>query len=94
MTTPAAAAARSETDDAVLLGSGEAGKCLAWTLAKQGRRTAVIAARTVGGYCPNIACLPSKNIIHSATTMAEGQNLLFASALHPPTTEPSPDLRR
>lgn len=52
--------------DLVVLGSGEAGKCLAWTLAKQGRRVAVIERRYVGGSCPNVACLPSKNVIHAA----------------------------
>jgi pyruvate/2-oxoglutarate dehydrogenase complex dihydrolipoamide dehydrogenase (E3) component len=35
-------------------------------LAKQGKRVAVIERKYVGGSCPNIACLPSKNIIHSA----------------------------
>jgi pyruvate/2-oxoglutarate dehydrogenase complex dihydrolipoamide dehydrogenase (E3) component len=50
----------------LMLGSGEAGKYLAWTLAKQGKRVAVIERKYVGGSCPNIACLPSKNIIHSA----------------------------
>ena len=52
--------------DLVVLGSGEAGKYLAWTLGSQGRRVAVIERRYVGGSCPNIACLPSKNMIHSA----------------------------
>jgi pyruvate/2-oxoglutarate dehydrogenase complex dihydrolipoamide dehydrogenase (E3) component len=52
--------------DVLVLGSGEAGKYLAWTLAKQGQRTALIERKYVGGSCPNIACLPSKNIIHSA----------------------------
>ena len=55
-----------EDYDFVVLGSGAAGKLLAWTLASQGRRTAVIERRYVGGSCPNIACLPSKNVIHSA----------------------------
>jgi pyruvate/2-oxoglutarate dehydrogenase complex dihydrolipoamide dehydrogenase (E3) component len=55
-----------EEYDVVVLGSGAAGKLLAWTLASQGRRTAVIERRYVGGSCPNIACLPSKNVIHSA----------------------------
>jgi pyruvate/2-oxoglutarate dehydrogenase complex dihydrolipoamide dehydrogenase (E3) component len=50
----------------LVLGSGEAGKYLAWTMAAAGRRTAVIERRFVGGSCPNIACLPSKNMIHSA----------------------------
>ena len=31
-----------------------------------GRRTAVIERALIGGSCPNIACLPSKNVIHSA----------------------------
>ena len=55
-----------EEYDLVVLGSGEAGKFTAWTLAKQGLKTAVIERKYVGGSCPNIACLPSKNIIHSA----------------------------
>lgn len=50
----------------LVIGSGEAGKYLAWTLAKAGHRTAVVERKMVGGSCPNIACLPSKNIIHSA----------------------------
>src|ERR1700704_6754981 len=49
-----------------VLGSGGAGKLLAWTLASQGQRLAVIERQYVGGSCPNIACLPSKNVIHSA----------------------------
>jgi pyruvate/2-oxoglutarate dehydrogenase complex dihydrolipoamide dehydrogenase (E3) component len=55
-----------EEYDAVVLGSGEAGKYIAWHLAGSGKRTAVIERRYVGGSCPNIACLPSKNIIRSA----------------------------
>jgi pyruvate/2-oxoglutarate dehydrogenase complex dihydrolipoamide dehydrogenase (E3) component len=52
--------------DILIIGSGEAGKYLGWTMAKAGRRTAVVERRLIGGSCPNIACLPSKNIIHSA----------------------------
>jgi pyruvate/2-oxoglutarate dehydrogenase complex dihydrolipoamide dehydrogenase (E3) component len=52
--------------DLLIIGSGEAGKYLAWTMAKAGRRTAVVERRLIGGSCPNIACLPSKNVIHSA----------------------------
>ncbi len=52
--------------DILIIGSGEAGKYLAWTMAKDGRRTAVVERGLIGGACPNIACLPSKNIIHSA----------------------------
>ena len=52
--------------DLVILGSGEGGKYLAWTLAKQGKKVAVIEKKYIGGSCPNIACLPSKNVIHSS----------------------------
>lgn len=55
-----------EEFDLVILGSGEGSKFLAWTLAKEGQRVAVIERKYIGGSCPNIACLPSKNIIHSA----------------------------
>ena len=52
--------------EVLILGSGEAGKLLAWHMAQSGRRTAVVERRWVGGSCPNIACLPSKNEIWSA----------------------------
>ncbi len=55
-----------EDYDLVVPGSGEAGKYLAWTLATEGKRAAVIERQYLGGSCPNIACLPSKNVIHSA----------------------------
>src|SRR5258708_3674014 len=55
-----------EEYDLLVLGSGAAGKLLSWTLAKKGMKTAVIERKYVGGSCPNIACLPSKNVIHSA----------------------------
>jgi pyruvate/2-oxoglutarate dehydrogenase complex dihydrolipoamide dehydrogenase (E3) component len=55
-----------EEYDLVVLGSGEAGKYIAWTLASQGQRAVVVERKYLGGSCPNIACLPSKNIIHSA----------------------------
>jgi pyruvate/2-oxoglutarate dehydrogenase complex dihydrolipoamide dehydrogenase (E3) component len=50
--------------------SGEAGKYIGWTLAKSGERTAVIERRLIGGSCPNIACLPSKNIIQSVKVVS------------------------
>jgi pyruvate/2-oxoglutarate dehydrogenase complex dihydrolipoamide dehydrogenase (E3) component len=55
-----------EEYDLVVLGSGEGGKYIAWTLAKKGMRSLVVERKYIGGSCPNIACLPSKNIIHSA----------------------------
>jgi pyruvate/2-oxoglutarate dehydrogenase complex dihydrolipoamide dehydrogenase (E3) component len=52
--------------DIVILGSGAGGKLMAWTSAQKGQRVVVIERKYIGGACPNIACLPSKNIIHSA----------------------------
>ena len=56
----------SDYYELIVVGSGEGGKYLAWTMAKQGQRVLVIERKYIGGSCPNIACLPSKNIIHSA----------------------------
>jgi pyruvate/2-oxoglutarate dehydrogenase complex dihydrolipoamide dehydrogenase (E3) component len=50
----------------LIIGTGESGKHMAWTMAKAGHRTAAIERKLVGGSCPNVACLPSKNIIQSA----------------------------
>jgi pyruvate/2-oxoglutarate dehydrogenase complex dihydrolipoamide dehydrogenase (E3) component len=55
-----------EEFDVVVLGTGEGAKFLAWTLARQGKRVASVEQKWIGGSCPNVACLPSKNIIHSA----------------------------
>src|SRR5208282_3050292 len=55
-----------EEFDLVILGSGTGGTVAAWTFAGQGQRVAVIERKYIGGSCPNIACLPSKNVIHSA----------------------------
>jgi len=57
---------RAEQYEVLVLGGGTAGKLIAWTMAQEGRRTAVVERKYVGGACPNVACLPSKNIIHSA----------------------------
>jgi pyruvate/2-oxoglutarate dehydrogenase complex dihydrolipoamide dehydrogenase (E3) component len=56
----------AEAYDLVILGGGTGSTIAAWTFASQGQRVAVIERRYIGGSCPNIACLPSKNILHSA----------------------------
>jgi len=50
----------------LILGSGAGGKHLAWHLASSGQSTAVVERRWIGGSCPNVNCLPSKNEIWSA----------------------------
>ena len=56
----------TERYDNLVIGSGESGKWLTWAMAQAGRRTAVVERKYIGGSCPNIACLPSKNVIRSA----------------------------
>src|SRR5438445_7340394 len=56
----------AEQFEVLVLGSGTGGKLIAWHMAQSGRRTAVVERRWVGGSCPNIACMPSKNEISSA----------------------------
>jgi pyruvate/2-oxoglutarate dehydrogenase complex dihydrolipoamide dehydrogenase (E3) component len=55
-----------EQFDVLILGSGTAGKLMAWHMAGLGRLTAVVERTWIGGACPNIACMPSKNEIRSA----------------------------
>src|SRR5260370_12910440 len=58
--------AKPEEYDLVILGGGTGGNIAAWNFAGQSQRVAVIERKYVGGSCQNIACMPSKNIIHSA----------------------------
>jgi pyruvate/2-oxoglutarate dehydrogenase complex dihydrolipoamide dehydrogenase (E3) component len=55
----------AEEYDLLVIGSGRA-RFLAWSLASQGKRAAVVERRYVTGSCPSIACLPSKYLIHVA----------------------------
>ncbi len=67
MSSPHASQARAlENYDLVFLGGGTGSTIAAWTFAGRGQRVAVIERKYIGGSCPNIACLPSKNILHSA----------------------------
>lgn len=56
----------SDHYEVLVVGSGEAGKYLAWHMARAGHRTAVVERKLIGGSCPNTNCLPSKNEIWSA----------------------------
>src|SRR5262249_54738646 len=57
---------QAERFEILILGSGAGGKLVAWHMARAGQRTAVVERRWIGGACPNMACLPSKNQIWSA----------------------------
>ena len=56
----------AENFDVVILGSGQGGKRLAWHLGRAGKKVAVVERQWVGGSCPAVACLPSKNKIWGA----------------------------
>ena len=72
----------------VILGGGAAGKLTAWELAQAGRRTVVIERGLIGGACPNIACMPSKNVIHSAKVAAFVRHAAeFGSRVGPARTD-------
>jgi len=55
-----------ERFEMLIIGSGEAGKYLAWHMGSLGRRAVVVERKLIGGSCPNTNCLPSKNEIWSA----------------------------
>ncbi len=57
---------QAERFEILILGSGAGGKLLAWHMAGAGKRTAVVERRWIGGSCPNVNCMPSKNELWSA----------------------------
>jgi len=66
--------AQTERYDVLVLGSGAGGKLIAWHLAQSGRRAAVVERRWIGGSCPNIACMPTKNEISGARVAHSARN--------------------
>src|SRR5947209_9502651 len=52
--------------DAIVIGAGQAGGPLSTTLAKAGRRTALIEREHIGGTCINEGCTPTKTMVASA----------------------------
>src|SRR5260370_19655382 len=61
-----ASMAEVEQVENLIIGSGEAGKWMAWELGSGGQQTVVVERKWIGGAVPNINCLPSTNEIHSA----------------------------
>lgn len=54
--------------DVVVVGWGKGGKTIAGALARAGKTVAMIERSTqmYGGACINVACIPTKALIHSA----------------------------
>jgi pyruvate/2-oxoglutarate dehydrogenase complex dihydrolipoamide dehydrogenase (E3) component len=86
---------RPEQFDILILGSGKSGKLLAWHMAQSGRRAAVVERRWIGGSCPNIACLPSKNEIWSAKVAhLAREGVRFGVVTGPVTTDMATVVKR
>lgn len=66
--------ANVEEYDIVILGGGTGSTVAAWTFASEGKKVATIDRKYIGGSCPNIACLPSKNVIHAARVASYVRN--------------------
>ena len=58
--------------DAAVIGFGTAGKALALALANSGEQVCVIeqSEQMYGGTCPNVACIPTKDLVHAAEMSA------------------------
>lgn len=54
--------------DAVVIGSGPGGYVCAIRLAQLGARVAIVEKGKIGGVCLNVGCIPTKALVHSATT--------------------------
>ncbi|MFM9882054.1 MAG: FAD-containing oxidoreductase [Burkholderiales bacterium] len=56
----------TESFDAIVIGSGQAGPALAVRCGKEGLRTAIIERHRFGGTCVNNGCIPTKTLVASA----------------------------
>jgi pyruvate/2-oxoglutarate dehydrogenase complex dihydrolipoamide dehydrogenase (E3) component len=66
-------AAASQSFDAIVIGTGQAGPSLAARLAGAGMRVAIIERGKVGGTCVNTGCIPTKTLVASAAVARAAQ---------------------
>ena len=64
----------TETFDAIIIGSGQAGNPLALALANEKWKVALIEKSKLGGTCVNTGCTPTKMYVASAKRMWEIKN--------------------
>lgn len=57
--------------DALIIGAGSAGMVAAAQAAAMGARTAITEKWKLGGDCPNLACIPTKALLHSAKLLSQ-----------------------
>ena len=67
--------------DAIIIGFGKGGKTLAGFLADLGQSVALIerSSQMYGGTCINIACIPTKTLVHEARLSFDRQHTTFAA---------------
>ena len=70
MTTSPSSEPVIEEVDLLVVGGGKAGKSLAMDLAKAGQSVAMVERAMIGGTCINVACIPTKTIIHSGRVLS------------------------
>jgi len=56
----------TETFDAIIIGTGQAGPSLAQRMTGAGMKTAIIERKLFGGTCVNVGCIPTKALVASA----------------------------
>lgn len=61
--------------DLIVLGAGPGGYVAAIRAAQLGMKVAVVEKKAVGGVCLNIGCIPSKNLIASASALNAARSL-------------------
>jgi len=60
--------------DAIIVGSGQAGNPLAYSLADLGWSVALIEKKHLGGTCINVGCTPTKTMVHRAQVAHYARN--------------------
>jgi dihydrolipoamide dehydrogenase len=67
--------------DIVIIGAGPGGEVALNTLAKEGRRIAVLEADVIGGECSNWGCIPTKTLLRP--TELKGKSMRAAGVMTP-----------
>jgi dihydrolipoamide dehydrogenase len=60
--------------DLIVIGSGSGGSVGAHYAASLGKKVAIFEADTIGGECPNYACVPTKALLHAANTLEQAKD--------------------